>query len=36
MQEEPNRRTFVEAGIWSVFDPRTCCGRVAHNFIMPR
>jgi hypothetical protein len=21
-------------GIWSVFDSHTCCGRIAHNFIV--
>lgn len=25
---------IAQAGIWSVFDSHTCCGRIAHNFIV--
>jgi hypothetical protein len=34
MTEHRRQMDITEAGIWSVFDSHTCCGRIAHNFII--
>jgi hypothetical protein len=34
MTEHRCQMDITEAGICSVFDSHTCCGRIAHNFII--
>jgi len=34
MSEQYCQMDIIEAGIWSIFDERTCCGRVARFHVV--